>query len=1257
MPTRHSKFANKFSDIIHWNCRGIKNKSHELEIIVSECKAQVICLQETKLSNDQKIHLKGFDCFYKNKALEPGQHAQGGVAILASKKCSKSEIKLNTALQAVAISIKLHKRITICSFYCPPSKAADFSQAEFENLLDQLPKPFLVLGDFNAHNRLWYGKKENKRGEILEAVLNERDIFFLDKDKDTHYYTDGNQLKSSHIDLSLCSTNLLLDFEWGMFDQLMDSDHYPIWLRSGRKRKPNCFPKWVLDKANWPKFSEKAIPKMSVNEFDSVQEAAQYCKSFIIDAAKDSIPKSSGKSTEYNSPWFNEDCKTAKKDRKKEFDKFLNGLISKIEWHRARAKARQTFRWNKKLSWIQFMESINENTPSKEVWRKIGILINKYNSQSVTSLKSGNEIIDDPKSIADKIGDAFAKVSSEASCSPKFLKFKRQNSKVVNFLTKIDYIYNSPITICELEAALVECNDSAPGPDEIHNRMLKNLPEESKNYIVELFNYIFSEGAFPEDWKFAHIIPILKKDKDPLDAKNYRPISLTSCLCKLLDRILNKRLVWYLESNNYLHKSQTGSRKGRSTIDNLLMLESEVHNAFLEKMLLISIFFDLEKAYDTCWSQIVLNELYGFGLRGKLPILISDYLKNRKFQVRVGDKLSDMFNQEMGVPQGGILSVTLFIIAMNTVVNFINSEITYSIFVDDLRISILTTTLRCGQRILNLQLKRFQDWMDSTGFRFSSTKTKAVIFRRGHRSIQNKDLKLKLGNEPIEVVSEIRTLGLIVDERFTFKPHLYALKRKCLSNLNAMKLMVKYSKSGDANFLLRIYRALIRSKIDYACQVYGTAGKSYLNTMLDPIHNAALRLCTGAYRTTRKESLYIEANEPSLSNRRLLLDLQFFIRAQRIPEESKISSWEDSSFDTSYENKSNVYFKPESYGFKTRKLVNSLQIHIPQISQIRFYKSPPWTFGKINICLYLTRFIKSNTADAIFQQEFRNHKHKADIEIFTDGSKKLDKVGAGIIIKNGESIERIPLRIQDHSSVFIAELFAIRAAVFCIKDRTNLSCCIFSDSKSALQAIQCFYSNIPLVQIIQETINRCKSRNLIIQLCWVPGHVDIKGNCLADEVAKSSLKLNTIAHPFISVSDFKSILKNKIIDKWQSEWDTLVNRAETPLAEIQFLVNQTQNIPGLTRLERSKLTRLRTGHTIFSKQYLVKNEPPPVCIECNRILSVKHVLIECGNYYVQRNQFFGSQNLSMRDIFNQTEINSIRNIFGFFKEIGLYSRI
>ena len=219
--------------------------------------------------------------------------------------------------------------------------------------------------------------------------------------------------------------------------------------------------------------------------------------------------------------------------------------------------------------------------------------------------------------------------------------------------------------------------------------MLKNLSDEGKNYLLELLNYIFSEGVLPENWKLAYIIPILKQGKDPMDVKSYRPISLTSCLCKLFERILNKRLVWFLETNNCIHKSQNGFRKGRSTLDNLVALETYIHDAFVENKLLVSIFFDLEKAYDTCWSQLILNELHKFGLRGKLPLIISDYLKDRKFQVRVNNKLSKIFRQEMGVPQGGILSVTLFVIAMNTVVDYINNELTYSIYVDDLRISYL----------------------------------------------------------------------------------------------------------------------------------------------------------------------------------------------------------------------------------------------------------------------------------------------------------------------------------------------------------------------------------------------------------------------------------------------------------------------------------------------------------------------------------------------------------------------------------------
>ena len=139
--------------------------------------------------------------------------------------------------------------------------------------------------------------------------------------------------------------------------------------------------------------------------------------------------------------------------------------------------------------------------------------------------------------------------------------------------------------------------------------------------------------------------------------------------------------------------------------------------------------------------------------------------------------------------------------------------------------------------------------MDRTGFKFSALKTKAVIFHRGNKKLKDRELQLNLGNSRIEVVSEVKLLGIIFDDKLTWIPHLETLKRKCITSLNAMKLMVKHSKTVDTNFLLRIYKSLVRSKLDYGCQVYGTAGASRLEK-LDPVHHAALRLCTGAYRTT-----------------------------------------------------------------------------------------------------------------------------------------------------------------------------------------------------------------------------------------------------------------------------------------------------------------------------------------------------------------------------------------------------------------------
>ena len=115
---------------------------------------------------------------------------------------------------------------------------------------------------------------------------------------------------------------------------------------------------------------------------------------------------------------------------------------------------------------------------------------------------------------------------------------------------------------------------------------------------------------------------------------------------KTLERMINKRLVWYLESNNLITKLQSGFRAERSTNDNLVRLETFIRDAFIKREHVVAVFFDLEKAYDTTWRYGILKDLHNFGMKGRLPNFIKSFLEDRTIQVRVGSTLSDLYDQE-----------------------------------------------------------------------------------------------------------------------------------------------------------------------------------------------------------------------------------------------------------------------------------------------------------------------------------------------------------------------------------------------------------------------------------------------------------------------------------------------------------------------------------------------------------------------------------------------------------------------------------
>ena len=154
---------------------------------------------------------------------------------------------------------------------------------------------------------------------------------------------------------------------------------------------------------------------------------------------------------------------------------------------------------------------------------------------------------------------------------------------------------------------------------------------------------------FPTSWKTAIIIPVPKPGKVLSDPGSYRPIALTSCLCKTMERLVNSRLTWYLERHMVITEYQSGCRRRRSTVDNLVTLETSIRDAFVGRKHLVSIFFDLE---NTTWKHGILLDLYKTGIRGRLPMFICDFLSDRYFKVRVGNIYSDPYSQEVRCPTG-----------------------------------------------------------------------------------------------------------------------------------------------------------------------------------------------------------------------------------------------------------------------------------------------------------------------------------------------------------------------------------------------------------------------------------------------------------------------------------------------------------------------------------------------------------------------------------------------------------------------------
>ena len=231
-----------------------------------------------------------------------------------------------------------------------------------------------------------------------------------------------------------------------------------------------------------------------------------------------------------------------------------------------------------------------------------------------------------PGAIVDELASHFASMFSSNHYSPtsQFTNMKEED-KVLDFSTASSDDYNLPFTLCELQSSLSCAHDTAPVPDHIHNSVLKNLPVTALHFLLSLYNRIWLDHTLPHYLQESIMIPVAKPGKDRSLSSSYCPISLTSCLCKIMEQMVNRRLLWILEQTNLRTNIQCAFLKHRSTLDHLVSISTRISTSFVLREHLVAVFFDLEKAYDTIWKYGILRTVYSWGFRGYLPLFLQEF--------------------------------------------------------------------------------------------------------------------------------------------------------------------------------------------------------------------------------------------------------------------------------------------------------------------------------------------------------------------------------------------------------------------------------------------------------------------------------------------------------------------------------------------------------------------------------------------------------------------------------------------------------
>ncbi|KAM7304187.1 hypothetical protein ISCGN_014087 [Ixodes scapularis] len=486
----------------------------------------------------------------------------------------------------------------------------------------------LICGDFNAHNVAWGSLRTDRRGDALMRVIEKLGLAVANDGQPTFFRPPNSY---SAIDVTAHSPSL--EIKWELAPDTRGSDHFPIGIavrgcEITKKVRKSC--------VNWDVF--RTALDLSQGDIPSA----------IIAAIKKAT-KTTNISEWLPKPDLMYLNLAAERIRAQRRFRKTGSAHDKSDFNKISAKLRRHAKSLVRNRWALLCKNADAHTSMIKLWKILGAMTGKGRSRhslqtlALSSNKSAEEAAED-------LCARYAPVEA-----PERPREPNMTPRPID----------SPFTVQELQSALKKCRKkSAVGPDGIPYQALTNLTHEAQQAMVNWFNKIWETGDVPEGWKLADIIPLLKTGKPPGRAESYRPVALTSCVSKLFERLLQARLSWYLEKHEGFPKCTTRFRKGLTAQDSILDLTSDLEDNKYRRRNTVVVFLDVERAYDGVPLSAILGMLTDIGLTGKIQAFLGNSLTGRRIQIRDSGIVSTPRIMHRGLPQGSVLSPTLFNIVM-----------------------------------------------------------------------------------------------------------------------------------------------------------------------------------------------------------------------------------------------------------------------------------------------------------------------------------------------------------------------------------------------------------------------------------------------------------------------------------------------------------------------------------------------------------------------------------------------------------------